>query len=167
MDNFIDMLPEKFIASNEKAKTEGYFAFEENDNKIEIKVSEQGAKFFANIPVIAAILAGQYDIIIDEVLLDEKTLKGYITKLISSKVYFIGVYCSLEEMEKREKARGDRMIGLSRGQIDIVHHNIPHYDLKIDTTNMPANLAAIEILKFIAQEPEPKAFIKIRDEYNI
>jgi chloramphenicol 3-O phosphotransferase len=44
-------------------------------------------------------------------------------------------------LEAREQARGDRAIGLARGQIDLVHREVT-YDLRIDTVAMSPQQAA-------------------------
>jgi hypothetical protein len=49
-------------------------------------------------------------------------------------VYLVGVHCSAQELERRERARGDRSIGLAVSQIDGIHRRML-YDLQIDTTD--------------------------------
>src|SRR3569833_487522 len=44
----------------------------------------------------------------------------------------VGVHCPIDELERREMARGDRGLGYARSQIDIVHEHAP-YDLDVDT----------------------------------
>jgi chloramphenicol 3-O phosphotransferase len=47
----------------------------------------------------------------------------------------VGLFASLAVLEARERARGDRQIGLARWQFDRVHQGIV-YDLELDTTAM-------------------------------
>jgi chloramphenicol 3-O phosphotransferase len=46
---------------------------------------------------------------------------------------YVAVTCELDELDRREQARGNRPIGLARRQRDTVHHDVP-YELRIDTT---------------------------------
>jgi chloramphenicol 3-O phosphotransferase len=56
-------------------------------------------------------------------------------------VFLVGVHARLETLEAREKARGDRLIGLARWQFDRVHNGMV-YDLEIDTDHAsPAECA--------------------------
>lgn len=64
-------------------------------------------------------------------------------------VILVRVDCNLEELERREKERGDRMIGLARTQFDTVHAH-GQYDLVVDTGNDSARDCARQILDFIA-----------------
>lgn len=56
-------------------------------------------------------------------------------------MFRVAVHCELGELERRELARGDRVIGQARGQFDIVHKGVA-YDFKIDTTRLTASDAA-------------------------
>ncbi|WP_342438860.1 hypothetical protein NSS79_07535 [Paenibacillus sp. FSL L8-0436] len=44
----------------------------------------------------------------------------------------VGVFCPLDELERREKERGDRRIGQAKEQLEFVHME-EAYDLKVDT----------------------------------
>lgn len=44
----------------------------------------------------------------------------------------VGVFCPLDELERREKERGDRRIGQAKEQLEFVHKE-EVYDLKVDT----------------------------------
>ncbi len=46
----------------------------------------------------------------------------------------VGVHCPLEELERREKQRGDRPPGLAKLQYDTIHKHIT-YDIEVDTFN--------------------------------
>lgn len=47
-------------------------------------------------------------------------------------VYLVKVSCPVEELERREEARGDRQIGFARMQLDWVHRH-GEYDDEVDT----------------------------------
>jgi len=74
-------------------------------------------------------------------------------------VFYIGVFCDLAVMQEREVLRRDRCIGLSNDQIDRVHQGVLNsYDFKVDTTATSPFEAARLILKFMDDNPVPKAF---------
>jgi len=159
VDTFIDMLP--------YGRYEDYFKFVpgENDRGPIMRV-ENGAKakqLFGIMPMFAQELANEgNNLIIDEVLLDDSSLKPYAKCLLSHTVYYIGIFCDLKVMQEREILRRDRGIGLSNDQIDRVHQGtLNSYDLKIDTSNLSPFEAASQILTFIESNPMPQAFRKI------
>jgi chloramphenicol 3-O phosphotransferase len=45
----------------------------------------------------------------------------------------VGVLAPLHVLEEREKARGNRIAGEARAQVDVVHREI-EYDLTVDTS---------------------------------
>ena len=67
----------------------------------------------------------------------------YRDLLRSYDLYLIGLVAPLDVVEARERARGNREIGLARGQYDLVHRGIA-YDLEVNTsTATPAECARI------------------------
>ncbi len=45
----------------------------------------------------------------------------------------VGVHCSLAELERRERERGDRMVGLAHEQFHTIHQHAI-YDIEVDTS---------------------------------
>ena len=154
VDTFINMMPQ------DKSK---FFSFTPGKNKrgptMRVETSQKGRDFFKLMPEFAAMLASKgYNIIIDEVLLDDILIHDYINVLSAHKVYFVGILCDLKIMQEREILRGDRAIGLSNDQIDRVPHGIREYDLKVDTSNISPFDAARQILDFVDGKQNPKGF---------
>ena len=86
-------------------------------------------------------------IIIDTVIPSEKENLELISLLGGRKSFFyVGVYCPLGELERREKSRGDRDIGICKSQYERVHKN-KTYDLEIDSGTNPPALLAQKILE--------------------
>lgn len=77
--------------------------------------------------------------------------------------YFIAVKADLETINKRERERGNRKIGLAQSQFDKIHTGID-YDFEIDTTHKNANECADIILSNylrpafakVVKKPAPK-----------
>lgn len=75
---------------------------------------------------------------------------------------YVGVYCPLEEVERREQARGDRKPGYARSQYDLVHRHGP-YDITVDTSVLGPQEVA-EVIKTALATPRvaPSAFELLR-----
>jgi chloramphenicol 3-O phosphotransferase len=147
VDTFIGMMPH--------GKQESYFKFipaeNENGPLMRVESQENGKNLFDVMPKFAKMIADQgNNLIIDEVLLDQNSLKAYAENLKNHTVYYIGVFCDLKTMQERELLRGDRCIGLSNDQIDRVHQGtLNSYDFTVDTTSISPFEAARLILEFV------------------
>ena len=80
-------------------------------------------------------------------------------------VILVKVDCSLDELERRERERGDRMIGLARIQIESVHAH-GEYDLVVDTTKRSSRECAKQILEFLRKDSPVGAFDRLRQAYE-
>lgn len=68
----------------------------------------------------------------------------------SFRVIYVAVKCPVEELERRELARGDRAVGLARRQLSDVHRLL-RYDIEVDTHEQSAEECAALIRQFIAR----------------
>ena len=73
----------------------------------------------------------------------------------------VGVYCPLEEVERREIARGDRKPGYARSQYELVHTHAP-YDTAVDTALQTTEQCVETITQLLASPPEMLFFARIR-----
>jgi chloramphenicol 3-O phosphotransferase len=75
-------------------------------------------------------------------------------------VLFVGVRCTLDELEHRERTRADRRIGLAKQQYAIVHaHGV--YDLDVDTSIYSPIECALQIKKVLEANINPRAFDRL------
>ncbi len=102
--------------------------------------------------------------VVDHVMIDSSWLAELTKLLHESYAYLIGVRCPLEELARREQARGDRPIGLAAAQYSIVHRSAV-YDLEVDTSVASAEQCADAILQHIA-ENEPRALRELRERHT-
>lgn len=72
------------------------------------------------------------NLIVDHVIHDEFTRDDWFEVLAGYPVLSVGVHCPLDELERREKARGDRTIGQAKRQLEFVHRDVV-YDVEVDT----------------------------------
>lgn len=91
---------------------------------------------------VAAAARGGRDVIVDEVLLRPDDEAAYRALLPGRSVRLVAVRVPLPVAEARERARGDRVLGLARWQFDRVHRG-RRYDMEVDTgTGTPAGHAS-------------------------
>ena len=76
----------------------------------------------------------------------------------------IGVYCPLKELERRERARGDRPSGYARFQIELVHTHAP-YDAEVNTGTQTTEEAVGVVQTALASPPAHPFFARIRARY--
>lgn len=151
-DTFADMIHPKFIEFGERA-AEG-FEFIQTTNAhgqfvTNVTSSPIGVKIAESIPETVAILANKgLDVIVDECLFDNE-IDRYKNTFNASEICYVGVMCDLETIEIREKARGDRILGLARGMFDRIHKI--EYDLMVDTAKMDATSCGKKILEFVGK----------------
>ncbi len=92
----------------------------------------------------AALAMRSSGLILDEVVLEAVLREDWQAALAECDVFMVGVHCALPELERRERERGDRLIGQARGQFDLVHVGMS-YDLEVDTTSATPTTVAAQI----------------------
>lgn len=75
----------------------------------------------------------------------------------------VGVYCPLEDVERRELARGDRRPGYGRSQSALAHTHAP-YDAAVDTFSQTTAEAVRVIEALLISPPSVPFFARIRAE---
>ncbi|CAM5229801.1 chloramphenicol phosphotransferase [Streptomyces spiroverticillatus] len=113
---------------------------------------------------IAAMAEVGNDVIVDHVLSEPWRLVDCLNVLPPEDVLFVGVHCSLDELARREEARGDRPSGLAALQYDLVHEH-GDYDVECDTSTTDLRECAELIKKFLPRRPTPTAFTRLRARY--
>lgn len=109
---------------------------------------------------VAGMAAAGNNVVVDHVLSAEWRLQDCLSVLVPQDVVFVGLHCPLEELARRERARGDRPDGLAARQLAQVHaHGL--YDLVCDTGRMDAAECARRIKQFLPLRPSPTAFERL------
>jgi chloramphenicol 3-O phosphotransferase len=70
---------------------------------------------------VAGMAHAGNDIVVDHVLSEPWRLTDCLAVMDGLDVVLVGVHCELEELRRREIARGDREIGQAEGQLAQVH----------------------------------------------
>jgi chloramphenicol 3-O phosphotransferase len=169
IDKFSVMLPRRYYSyvdpPEHPAALEGFYwlQFEsENESIGLIKEGPVGNTLLRGMHrACAGLAAAGNNLIIDDVLMEHEHLGDYLAVLADFEVYFVGVHCSLDVLEQRERERGDRCIGQARGQIDLIHQGTI-YDIELDTTSTSTQDCAQKIFQRLENGPAPTAFSQIR-----
>jgi chloramphenicol 3-O phosphotransferase len=131
MDVFLEMLPGALQESAEGFAYET--AYQDGKPLVVIRTGPAGARTLRGMRHAIAAMAGQgNNLIVDDVLCNGE-MPEYRALLSDFDLRVVGVFAPLDILEARERARGDRLIGLARWQHDRVHKGI-EYDLEIDTS---------------------------------
>ena len=88
------------------------------------------------------------DLIIDNAITSRNSADHLLAAVANHQVLMVGLHCPAEILIERERARGDRFIGLAVAQKERVH-SLLRYDLEIDTSRVSPQEAAREILRAI------------------
>ncbi|WOE74409.1 chloramphenicol phosphotransferase CPT family protein [Alterisphingorhabdus coralli] len=132
---------------------EGFFFDRDDRGLVRLNFGAFGlATLKAHHRAAAAIAQSGVNLILDEVILTPELRKDWGQVLKGLDVTLVGVHCDLAELERREKERGDRVIGQARGQFDIVHKDMV-YDIEVNTSQISPEETASSIIDFLAQNP--------------
>jgi chloramphenicol 3-O phosphotransferase len=132
MDAFLDMLPAAMFGHRDGLVFETLV--EEGRASVAIHTGPVMDRAMRGMRrAIAAMAAAGNNLIVDDVMLGDEQ-RDYRALLAAYEPRFVGLFAPLEVLEARERARGDRMIGLARWQHVRVHEG-QAYDLEIDTAS--------------------------------
>lgn len=147
MDGFMAMLPDgREFAADWFPAQHG-----EVDGRplVAIENGPLGAKLLASMRKTVAELADSgFDVVVDEVC-KAPEIADYRQRLAGHRLHVVKVTADLAEVERRERERGDRLIGLAREQGSHLHNGID-YDQVVDTGTRLADECAREILGVLA-----------------
>lgn len=76
-------------------------------------------------------------------------------------VIFAKVDCPLDELQRREAARGDRTQGMAEYQFYRVHQN-KQYDIEVNTATMTSQECVEAIISWMQSGAAPTAFERLR-----
>ena len=147
MDGFLEMLPAR-LANHPDTFS---FTLLEKDGPPEVAIAggPLGTQLLRGMRAsVRAMAAEGLNLIVDDVMMGrtDPALAEYQRLLSGFAVHTVGVFASLETLERRETARGDRMIGLARWQYDRVHDGM-RYDLVVHSDEPTPDAIARQIIE--------------------
>jgi chloramphenicol 3-O phosphotransferase len=101
---------------------------------------------------VAGMASAGNDVIVDHILGEQWRLEDCLDVFRDLPVYFVGVRCSLPELERRERDRGNRTIGRAALQFPLVHEH-GTYDVEVDSEHQSPAECAEAISKRLAEKP--------------
>ncbi len=132
MDAFVDMLPQRLFGHPDGMIFETIL--EQGSPSVVIRTGPVMARTMRGMRHAIAALAMQgNDLIVDDVMMQPADADAYRAVLTGTELRFVGLFAPLQVLEQRERARGDRELGLARWQFDRVHRG-QAYDLEIETS---------------------------------
>jgi chloramphenicol 3-O phosphotransferase len=109
--------------------------------------------FHRSIPALAS--AGN-NLIVEHIVEQREWMNRLLLLLEPHDVFFVGVHCPVDELERRERHRRDRRIGEARSDFEVTH-TFGKYDLELETTSSASLLAGALILAWTSRS-QPSAF---------
>lgn len=94
---------------------------------------------------LAAVARTGNDVLVDDVFIERTWLDGWRRELDGIDWLLVGVMAPAHVLEERERARGNRVAGEARAQVDLIHRGI-EYDLTLDTARQSPEECARAIL---------------------
>lgn len=102
---------------------------------------------------VARFCDAGFDVIAEQVFQDPRQLEDAVERLAGHRVWFVGVRCELDDVERRENARGDGTPpGTALLQADLVHSGRV-YDIEVDTSDVTPGRAARKVADGLSQTP--------------
>jgi chloramphenicol 3-O phosphotransferase len=112
-----------------------------------------------------AFLSAGHNILADTGFYTPELLSECVRELAHERVWLIGVHCSVDELERREQARGDRQPGLAKEQAAMIHAGVL-YDIEVDTTASSPEECALLIRDKLRELENPKTMSSMAARLN-
>lgn len=113
---------------------------------------------------LPALARAGNNLIFDHIIETKAWLHHLISLISDLDVFFVGLHCSLPELERRELERGDRRSGEARTDFQTVH-TITSYDLEIDSENSLDDNVAL-LIQTWKKRKRPSALDKMIQEMS-
>ena len=150
IDDFLSKVPIEWmsVGSHRGARAGDGICFARGQEGVEFRVGDVGRKLLrAYQAAVAAAARVGLNVIVDDVVIDKTHWDDWSIAIASLDVTWVGIRCSPEVAEQRERHRGDyRSTGLARAQTAVVHR-YAGYDFEIDTTARTPDQAAAELVR--------------------
>jgi len=101
---------------------------------------------------LSGLAAAGNNLLVDYIIESEDQLQYLTLKLGCFDAFLVGVHCPLEELERRELARGDRSPGDAKKDLETVH-TFTSYDFEVDSCQSPDRNADKIISAWSLREP--------------
>ncbi len=135
IDKFIWMLPERYL---ERPLWDDVLG-------LAVQAGEVGNQLvFGMHRAVETLGRAGLNVLVDHVLVEDSWWRDVVIRFSSLPTYLVAVFCPLEVLEKRERARRNRTLGQARAQFERVH-GLGIYDLVVDTSLLSPQDCALQI----------------------
>ena len=154
IDDFLAKLPAAFFKGGDHvgAFSDDGIRFEptgDPDGSVAVRAGAAGQRLFAAYRrSVAACARAGFDVLVDEVAIDDIAVTDWADALAGLRTTWIAVRCDPDVAAERERLRGDRFEGLARGQANVVHRSAL-YDFEVDTTITPPEQLVAQLTTFL------------------
>lgn len=107
--------------------------------------------------IVDDVLSAPWEAPDDQLVTARDLLVQRVIVLATFDVWFVKVFCPLNELERREQLRGDRMRGLGRFQYQQIHQH-SRYDVEVNTAEASPDACAQHILYARSHRGNSSAF---------
>lgn len=114
--------------------------------------------FHRSLPAIAS--AGN-NLIVEHVIEFQSWMDELVVLFVGFDVFFVGIHCPIPELQRRERERGDRMIGEAHDHALVVH-TYGVYDFELDSSTGTSQTNADAIITAWHERTTPSAFERMR-----
>jgi chloramphenicol 3-O phosphotransferase len=123
--------------------------FETTQHGVRVRVGRVGRQLMrAYQAAVGATARVGVNVIVDDVVFDRTHWDDWGVALGDLDVMWVGIVCSPDVVEQRERGRGDRYRGLARAQTAVVHRDAK-YDCEIDTTTRTPSQVLAELNRLL------------------
>lgn len=168
LDAMISMLPFKFTAEEQQSELGYCLTPSEKDGLplVRYTIGPYGKRLNRELVLLSQrLLEAGFDVIMDHIITSDETMSELISLVDCRRTYMIGITCDLPTLALRENEREDRILGLARGQSELVHAGIRHYDISIDTTEPTSDALAHHLLQEL-NATEPSACSRMAKRFS-
>jgi chloramphenicol 3-O phosphotransferase len=125
---------------------EGFSFLRAPDGSVHVEAGSLGQQVLAGYRrAVAALARSGLNVVVAESKFDPTGWEDWAEALQGLRPLWVSVHCSLQECQRRERERADRVQGLAAGHYDLVHSGAI-YELEVDLTDSQLDEAALEIL---------------------
>ncbi len=114
---------------------------------------------------LPALAKAGNNLIFDHIIESKFWLKDLLDAISDLDVFFVGLHCSLPELERREAERGNRRKGEARTDFETMH-DITSYDLELNSENVLEDNVKL-LIEACKKRQRPSARDKMIQEMNL
>lgn len=100
---------------------------------------------------IAAFAEAGNDLIVEHIVEEKSWAEDLRTRTAHLDIFWVGVHAPIEDLERRERERGDRTVGEARFHLKT--HDYCTYDLEVDTRDPADQVAARIVDAWLKRQP--------------